>query len=336
MAINRETLRIVASVEQTYNAAAADVDSISNQFEDLKTTVSTATAAEAAISNMVREAEIKRELYVDLVKKANVMETERRILTGNVRLVNYAELPATPWFPKAAPFAAATLVLAAGLAAVVALGRGAADQKVRSSEAMAWLVGARVVGELPRIRPSRIGGRSDVLKLIQQPTMLQEAARALYAQIRLSFPDHPPKSLLVTSFNPDEGKTFTVFALAAFVAATGQRVLAVECDLRNPGFGDFAPPGGQRGFEDYLRGGATLSEVVAPSEIKGLDLIRVTEPNIASTELLATTRLTRCRESYRYSKESKWSANCHTGSRSRPRTGCCAKRPSPRCRARCP
>jgi succinoglycan biosynthesis transport protein ExoP len=290
--INRETQRIAASVKQTYNAAAAEVDSIATQFEDLKASVSTATAAEASISNMVREAEIKRELYVDLVKKANLLETERRILTGNVRLVNYAELPTIPWFPKRLPFAAAAFVLAAGAAAAAVLLSGAVNQRIRSTEGMTWLAGARVIGQLPGKRGRRSSRQLlQVLNLIQQPTVLQEAARALYAQIRLSFPDRPPRTLLVTSFNPAEGKTFSVFALGGFVASTGQRVLAIECDLRNPGFGAFVPPGSGPGLDDYLGGRATFPEVVSPTGINGLDVIRVTQPNIASTELLSGARM---------------------------------------------
>jgi succinoglycan biosynthesis transport protein ExoP len=64
--------------------------------------------------------EIKRQQYSDLYKRASELETERRVLIGNTRLVSLAELPAKPFFPKKIPFIAAGATLGLLLAIVAA------------------------------------------------------------------------------------------------------------------------------------------------------------------------------------------------------------------------
>ena len=49
----------------------------------MKADVGQASGAEAAIAGMVRQADVERSIYVDLTRKANELETERRILTAN-------------------------------------------------------------------------------------------------------------------------------------------------------------------------------------------------------------------------------------------------------------
>jgi len=65
-------------------------------------------------------------------------------------------------------------------------------------------------------------------------TPFQEAFRSLYANLRLLSPDSPIRSLVISSPTPNNGKTTIATHLALAAAATGQRVLLVDTDLRRP------------------------------------------------------------------------------------------------------
>lgn len=65
-------------------------------------------------------------------------------------------------------------------------------------------------------------------------TPFQEAFRSLYANLRLLNPDSPVRSLVISSPTPSNGKTTLATHLALAAAATGQRVLLVDTDLRRP------------------------------------------------------------------------------------------------------
>jgi capsular exopolysaccharide synthesis family protein len=287
--IARESQAVATSAQRAYAAATDQVASLERQVETLKGDVGSATDAEAAIAGMVRDADIKRELYVDLYKRASAMETDRRVLTGNTHLVNLADLPSIPSFPKRAPFAAAGLVLAAILGAAAALLRDRADRTVRAAGEIEALSGLPVMAQLPRAAAS--GGMAVSLREAAQPSMLQETIRGLYAQLMFHRSRHALRTLLITSSGSGEGKSFTTLALARFAAASGLRVLAIEGDLRRPCFRTVLPGGEGPGLSDYLAGRAGVENVIVASGAAGLDVIHAGTPRMASTELLSGPRM---------------------------------------------
>ncbi|WP_371424274.1 GumC family protein [Tardiphaga sp.] len=115
-----EVASIAASAQKAYDANDALVNSLKKQMDAVKAEVGSATSDEASIESMVRSTEIKRQQYADLYKRASELETERRVLIGNTRLVSLAELPAKPFFPKKIPFLAAGGTLGLLLALVAA------------------------------------------------------------------------------------------------------------------------------------------------------------------------------------------------------------------------
>jgi len=79
------------------------------------------------------------------------------------------------------------------------------------------------------------GSKQDVLLTeIEKHSPLAEAYRHLRTSILLSTAGRPPRTLVVTSSVPSEGKTTTAVNTAMSLAQTGVKVLIIDADMRRP------------------------------------------------------------------------------------------------------
>ncbi|MBE0467221.1 MAG: CpsD/CapB family tyrosine-protein kinase, partial [Candidatus Desulforudis sp.] len=74
----------------------------------------------------------------------------------------------------------------------------------------------------------------DLVTMVHPQSAAAEAFRILRTNLGFTSPDHPCRSLLVTSPGLDDGKTLTACNLAVVLAQAGHKVLLVDCDLRRP------------------------------------------------------------------------------------------------------
>ncbi|MEO0987762.1 MAG: polysaccharide biosynthesis tyrosine autokinase [Cyanobacteria bacterium J06639_14] len=89
-----------------------------------------------------------------------------------------------------------------------------------------------------------------------------ESFRILSTNIKLLRPDEPIKTLAISSAIPNMGKSTISFYLAHAVAATGQKVLLVDTDLRRPTIHNLCNLTNEKGLSNYASNEFDLEDVL--------------------------------------------------------------------------
>jgi non-specific protein-tyrosine kinase len=174
--------------------------------------------------------------------------------------INPALPPSTPSDPKPLRDALFAFVLSLVGAIAVCYGLERFNRRLKNPEEMERAYGSPLLAVLPHANdPAPTRG----LEATLGPD-LREPFRVLRTNLELASVDAPPRTIVVTSAMPGEGKSTVVRNLALALREGGRRVAVVDLDLRHPVlarlFGIRVGPG----MTDVLRHDAELQDVIQP------------------------------------------------------------------------
>ncbi len=119
-----------------------------------------------------------------------------------------------------------------------------------------------------------------------------ENFKLLRAQILFPKDGKRPRTILVTSALPGEGKTFVASNLAVSIAmGINEHVLLVDCDLRRPRLHVMLGYSNRRGLREYLTGEKDLPELMIRTRVDKLTLLTAGSPAANPSELLSSDRM---------------------------------------------
>ncbi len=232
-----------------------------------------------------REVDTNRELYQNLLQRYKEVDVAGGVVANNVFTVDAATRPSSPSSPNLmrALMQALALGLLVGCGAAYGLER--IDNRVRSGEDLEKLAGLPVLGVIPKVRGDVVEGLAD------PRSVLSEAYRSLATSLQFTTENGLPKSLMITSASPAEGKSLTALAVARHFAVMGRKVLLIDADLRNPSLHKKLDRDNETGLSNYLTGACTPPETMQKTSVPNLAFIASgpLPPNAA--DLLASPRL---------------------------------------------
>jgi capsular exopolysaccharide synthesis family protein len=291
--IDTEIGKIIQSVRNDVVVARAREEAIAARLNESKAQVGRMDAAEVHLHGLEREAEANRTLYENFLNRFKETSSEAEGLEQpDARIVSRADVPARPVFPRKD----IALPLALFISLVAGIGFGFAverlDSGFRSMDEVEDIMGVPALGLIPAFKgPSRRRRQDQAFVLEQRGTAFAEAIRSLSTKLLLIDRDRAPKTILVASSLPQEGKTMVVLSLAYLHASFGHKVAVVDCDLRKPAAHIELVVPLRPGLVDFLAGEATLAEVMHKDPRFAIDVIPAGDETRNPAGLLASDNM---------------------------------------------
>src|SRR6478672_967849 len=239
---------ITINLESNYRKALDREKALRDSFN--KQRAETVAQNQAAINYNIlkQEIETNKGLLDGLMQRSKENDVSMAGTPNNIHVVDYAAIPKGPIGPQRAQgvFLATILALAFGIA--LALFLDYLDDTIKNpsdiesglrlpSLAVIPIAGGMSLRFLPITRALQRSGNGKAPELLINENGVSaqaEAYKHLRTSILLSTPGRAPKTLLVTSSVPAEGKTTTAINTATVLAQTGAKVLIIDADMRRP------------------------------------------------------------------------------------------------------
>ena len=267
-------------LETQYRQTLAREQELRKSFE--KQRGETLTQNEAAINYRIiqQEIETNKTLLDNLLQRSKENDVIMASKPNNISVVDYAIAPEGPIGPNRTRTVFIALFLSLGLGVGFALLLEYLDDTVHSTDeverllhlpALAVIPSALSTGKRRLLSGSaglqkRNGNPSEnpeLLMNVDGRSPLAESYRHLRTSVLLSTAGGAPRSLLVTSSLPGEGKTTTAVNTAVSLAQTGASVVIVDADMRRPRLRSIFGLSDRTGLSSILSSELSEAEVVA-------------------------------------------------------------------------
>lgn len=306
--LDKQARDVLRSLEGAYRAAVLRENGLKQSNAQARAGANSQSQAEMKLGIKDQELEMTKQLYNTAIQKRNELSTGDGV-PNNISISTPARRAEIVGPPRVRNILIA-LLLALGAGIGLAFLLDYLDDTLKSIEDVDHHLHLPTLALIPAPRHERriLPGRSTAaaaaagaanegtaLALIEEKrSPVAEAYRHLRTALLLSSAGQPPKTVLVTSSQPSEGKTTTAVNTAVMLAQTGVEVLIIDCDLRRPRIHSHFGLPNTRGVTNYLSGDSDVNSLIQQyDKLPNLKIITSGPVPPNSAELLGSEEMRR-------------------------------------------
>ncbi len=276
------------NLRKQYQAAVARENQLQQRANQVKNDFIEQQGQSIAYGILRREVDTNRELYDGLLQRFKELDAAGAG-RNNMILIDAAEVPSSPYSPSL-PFNLLISVLLGGfLVGLVVLLREQLDQSLKNTDDVRDRLGLSTLGLIPSIKEKELEEQ-----LGRTSSDLAEAYAATRTNIGFLTTHGAPRSFMVTSTRPNEGKSLTCVALARGFGLLGKKTLLIDADLRNSVMTELIDEAdAAKGLSSVLANQATAQECISSVAKYGFDFMPIGHRPPNPSELLASAQMKR-------------------------------------------
>ncbi|HVS50914.1 MAG TPA: polysaccharide biosynthesis tyrosine autokinase [Opitutaceae bacterium] len=255
----RAQLNTARDAVATYTAEYAKAEKASLELRDLKIEYGT----------LAQQADSAKGSYMDVLKRLSDLETRKNVDKVPVHPLDKARVNPNPISPNKGEIYRNSGALFVFVFLGVAVGLSFIDDRIKSAWDVESFVGANLLGIIPDLASMKDDEKYTLL-LQENQSPGVEAFLSVYSSIKIHSKLDFPKSILVTSTIPGEGKTLISCNVAGSFARHGKKTLLIDCDLRRPMMHRHFKLQNSTGLLSWFEAGAPLEGDLATNPVLGI------------------------------------------------------------------
>lgn len=294
--ISAEVGRIIESLRNNVSVAQTRVAALRDNLNQVKGETGEDNQDLVQLRELEREAASTRAVYETFLNRFKETTGQQDLQTPDTRIISEAVVSRNPSFPRTTLFIGFGFVLSLMAGVGVAFLLEHLDNGIQTARDIEQQLGLPHLVSLPST-PSERGPDGKIMSpqnyLLAKPlSAFSESLRSLRSALQLSNVDNPPKIILFTSALPSEGKTTTAVSFARAAAASGLKVVLVDCDLRHPSViraFDLARP--EEGLVELLAERLDVASVMVKDPKVDLDIIPIATGTANPPDVLGSSQM---------------------------------------------
>lgn len=290
--IAAERRRILSSLKSDVQVAESRVTSVESELRNLNGQLNRNNRELIKQRELEREATASREIYEDLLTRAEQVTQASQLQRSDAHLVSAAEPATEPSAPNHKLNIALGALVGLALAGFAAVLFEMFEKGVSSSEDVEEFIGLPLLTTVPGVPRKNLLKQytADQLSryMLGKPrSAFTEAIRNLFHTLFRASRREGALTVAFTSALPGEGKTTLTHCVAALAATQSKRVLIVDADLYRRTLSKSIAPDAQVGLLEVFQGKVSATEAIRPLADSHLSILPVadapSDPNVVVT-----------------------------------------------------
>lgn len=233
---------------------------------------------------LAREVDTNKQLYDSLLQRFKEIDVTG-VGVNNVSIVDAARVPESASSPKLMTNLAIALLGGIAVATLLVMLLERSDDRIKHPIDVATKLGVPLLGVVPFVAKGR------AIEEISDPKSgISESFISLVSTLGFATAHGIPRTMMLTSAQPSEGKSVSCIGLAQVMSRVGKRVLLIDVDLRRPSLHRSLGLNHNRGMTNLLAGEEDWRSFVQHTD-RGFDFISAGPIPPNSAELLTGGRM---------------------------------------------
>ena len=246
---------LLNSINNHRSMIGKHIDELNAEYEKATHELMKLPEAERVLLNIDRQYTLNNDVFNFLMRKRSESQIQKASNTPDHKVLDKASISGIV-SPNAKTTYILGILLALALPMAFLIIRQLVDDKIRNEEDLDNLTQHKIIGNVPN------NNKGEFLLFDAPRSYIAECIRRI--RNKLNFYAHNGKlSILVSSSDSGEGKTFTSINIASAFAISGKKTVLLGYDLRKPGLNRFVEDGDSHlGLSNYIIGDCSKKDII--------------------------------------------------------------------------